>query len=302
MGAGVTDPIETTPLPALAGFGPGGSAIKIVRPLTPEDLSQLDAGATVHRLAAPIMQMFGILTLNHGALADFAAELADPGAGFRDPSMQLNRHVLNYLASANALLGHFGVTFKKRCREVGNPDTGFDDFCRKLKAENDDFEFFCELRNHALHVGLPVGNISVAQHLHKGRSISIFHKTSSLIRDGSRDLKRCRLLSALDEIELLPHLECFHQVFMKDVFRFIVDCLMPGLEPSSRFHARLTAEVKALGADLRPVIMTGRTKHGSEFQWAFDWLPEDVFQELGISIERKPRDTAPEPDCSGSSD
>lgn len=98
MGAGVTDPIETTPLPALAGFGPGGSGIKIVRPLTAEDLSRLEAGRTVHGLAAPIMQMFGILTLNHAELTDFAAELANPGAGFKDPSMQLNRLVLNYLA------------------------------------------------------------------------------------------------------------------------------------------------------------------------------------------------------------
>jgi len=289
MGIGVTDAIETTPLPALGGFGPGGATVEIVRPLTGADLSQLDAGETVYRLAAPVMQMFGILTLNHTALTEFAGELEHPGAGFKDPSMQLNRHVLNYLASANALLGHFGVTFKQRCREVGNPHDGFDEFCRKLKSENDVFEFFCEFRNHALHVGLPVGNISVAQHLQKGRSIAITHKTSSLLRNGSRDLKRCRLLSSVDEIELIPQINLFHDVFMQKVFKFIIDCLLPGLEPASRFHSRLTAEVKALDSELRPVIMTGRTKHGDEFSWTFEWLPEDVFQDLGISIERKPR-------------
>jgi hypothetical protein len=283
----MTDPIETTALPALAGFAPGGADIKIVRPLTDVDLSNLRLSKTVHRLAAPAMQMFGILTLNHGALHEFAAELRSPGADFRDPQMQLNRHMLNYLASANALLGHFSTTFTQRTREVGKPTDGFEKFCREIKAESDVFEFFCEFRNHALHVGLPVGNTQIAESLTAGRTVSVVHKTADLLRGGSRDLKRCRLLSAVDEIDLLPELEAFHAVFMTRVFKFIVDCLMPGLVPASRFHATLAAEVKAVGVDLRPVIMTERIRSGDEFKWVFEWIPEDFLKELGISIQKK---------------
>lgn len=283
----MTDTIETTTLPALAGLAPDGADIKIVRPLTETDLSNLRISQTVYRLAAPVMQMFGILTLNHSALHEFAAELRSPGTGFSDPQMQLNRYVLNYLASANALLGHFSTTFKQRTREVGKPTDGFDTFCRELKSESDVFEFFCEFRNHALHVGLPVGNTQIGESLTAGRTVSVVHKTADLLRGGSRDLKRCRLLSSVNEIDLLPQLELFHAVFMTHVFRFVLDCLIPGLAPASRFHATLAAEVKALGVDLRPVIMTDRIHSGDDFKWVFEWIPEDFLMELGISIEQK---------------
>ena len=241
----------------------------------------------MHRLAAPVMQMFGILTLNHSALYEFATELRSPGAGFRDPQMQLNRHILNYLACANALLGHFSNTFKQRTREVGKPTDGFDKFCRELKSESDVFEFFCEFRNHALHVGLPVGNTQIGESLAAGRTVSVVHKTADLLSGGSRDLRRCRLLSAVDEIDLFPQLEAFQAVFMTQVFKFIVDFLMPDLVPAARFHASLAGEVKALGVDLRPVIMTDRIRNGDEFKWVFEWIPEDLLKELGISIQRK---------------
>ncbi len=283
----MTDPIETTALPALAGFAPGGANIKIVRPLTETDISNLQVSQTVHRLAAPVMQMFGILTLNHTALQEFAAELRSPGVGFRDPQMQLNRHILNYLASANALLGHFSTTFKQRTREVGKPTDAFDNFCRELKSESAVFEFFCEFRNHALHVGLPVGNTQIRESLTAGRTVSVVHKTADLLRGGSRDLKRCRLLTSVDEIDLLPQLEAFHAVFMTHVFKFIVECLIPGLVPACRFHATLAVEVKALGTDLRPVIMTDRIRNGHEFKWVFEWIPEDFLKELGISVKNK---------------
>lgn len=245
----MTDTIETTTLPALAGLAPDGADIKIVRPLTETDLSNLRISQTVYRLAAPVMQMFGILTLNHSALHEFAAELRSPGTGFSDPQMQLNRYVLNYLASANALLGHFSTTFKQRTREVGNTQIG--------------------------------------ESLTAGRTVSVVHKAADLLRGGYRDLKRCRLLSSVNEIDLLPQLELFHAVFMTHVFRFVLDCLIPGLAPASRFHATLAAEVKALGVDLRPVIMTDRIHSGDDFKWVFEWIPEDFLMELGISIEQK---------------
>jgi hypothetical protein len=284
------DPIETMPLPALAGMGSHAGDVKAVRPLTEDELAKLNVMKTLNRLAAPIMQMFGMLTLNHAELKEFAAELECPTHGFKDPSMQLNRHVLNYLASANALLGHFGVTFKQRCREVGNPDGAFDAFVRKLKDENDVFEFFCEFRNHALHVGLPVGNITYTKHIEQGHSIAIFHKASQLSEYGSRALKQCRLLKSIERIELLPRLDLFHKVFMDDVFGFIMECLLPGLKPASVFHRGLTAEVKALGAEYKPMVMIGREKKGREFKWQFEQLPEDVFKELGISVRRQPQE------------
>ncbi len=209
--------------------------------------------------------------------------------------MLLNRHMLNYLASANALLGHFGVTFKQRCREVGNPVDGFDRFCRQLKEDSDVFEFFCEFRNHALHVGLPVGNTEINDSISAGRTVSIIHKTKDLLKHGSRDLKRCRLLTSVNEIDLLPKLEAFHTVFMAHVFPFIVDCLKPGLVQSSRFHAKLTAEVKTIGSNLRAVIMTNRTQVGDEFKWDFELIPEDLLNDLGIVIKVKRRNDSQPP-------
>lgn len=281
----MTDKLETIALPALAGLALKGTNIEVVRSLTDVDLEGLRISKTVYGLAAPVMQMFGILTLNYGALQEFAAAFSSSNKEIRNPQMDFNRHVLNYLASANALIGHFSTIFKQRTRAVGNPTDGFDNFCRGLKSESDIFEFFYEFRNHALHVGLPVGYTLIGDSLAAGRTVSVVHKTSELLRGGSKELKSCRLLASVEEIDLLPQIEKYHGIFMTRVFKFIVDTLVPGLDYVNRFHSALSAEVNALGVDLRPAIMTERIRNGDEFKWVFELIPVNFLEELGISLQ-----------------
>lgn len=278
---------ENIALPALGGVSRENPIPRLIRSLVAQDQKELERSRVVYSLASPQMRVFGILVRNSQALEEFAGVFTQKHRTGVDPLLELDRHMLNYLASANAVLDHFDRAFKRRTRSVGKPDDGFTSFRKHLEDTDDVFQFFCEFRNYAIHSGLPIGHLSENGHIKTGRTVRITHKSKELLGDGRGDLKECRLLQSCEEIELMPLLRSFHETMMSTVFTFVVECLMHGLVPAQRFHAALAQEVKRVDPNLRPVIVIGHTRRGPEFQWSLQCIPDDIFSELGIQVTPK---------------
>ncbi len=278
---------EHMPLPALGGVTRETPIPRLIRPLASQDNKELERSRLVYSLASPQMRMFGVLVRNFQALEEFAGSFAQKRPTGLDPLLELDRHMLNYLASANAVLDHFDRAFKKRTRAVGKPSDGFTSFRRTLEETDDVFQFFCAFRHYVIHSGLPVGHLSENEHITTGRCVRITHRTKELLGDGRGDFKECRLLQSCEEIELMPLLQSFHETMMSTVFTSIVDCLMHGLLPAQRFHAALAQEVKNVDPNLRPVIVTAHSRRGQEIRWSLQYIPDDIFTELGIHVTRK---------------
>ena len=76
------DSIEVTPLPALAALQSSPMDVKIIRPLTQKDQIMLSSANGVYGLVLPIMEMFGIIVLNHQELLTFTDHLSTSTDGF----------------------------------------------------------------------------------------------------------------------------------------------------------------------------------------------------------------------------
>ncbi len=288
-------PIETVSLPALAGIEPGTNRIEIVRPLSPDDLSALDGARNLYSVASPIMTMFGVLYWNYSDLTQFTEALAQGQSGPPPAALTANRLILNYTAAADALLEHFAGIYKRQCRIKKMPDGGFEELRSYLEETDDDFEFFSHFRNYVLHAGLPVGILTVSGCAGGARSFDITHRSQDLKEADTRgQLGSCRLLDKHETVDLLHHLDRFHDLMMSRVFREVVNCFMADMKEAHALHEQLTKEVTLLGQELRPHMMTGRATDGPGFKWTFKSLPMNLIAELGIQLKQTDSTTAGE--------
>ena len=71
---------------------------------------------------------------------------------------ELDRLMLNFLSSVNALFNHFKVHFR-RFAVADDSDKKFKDYVRNLEKTNPTYAFFADLRDFVQHCGLPVGRM-----------------------------------------------------------------------------------------------------------------------------------------------
>lgn len=284
----MTYSIDTVELPALVGIDPDTNRIDVIRPIHSAEMGNIENARALFSVVSPIMTMFAILDGNYQDILKFTTALA---SGYRGPppaNLSANRYLLNYIASASALLDHFSKTYKRQCRLKDIPDTGFKELRRHLEQTDDVFQFFVHFRDFVLHVALPVGNLTVTDSKGSGRSMSITYRSADLRQDEHGRLSSCRLLSKYDNIDLILHLGQFHRLLTTRIFDQIVQCFLENLKAASRFHKTLAEEVRSRSPTLHPHLLTNRIQVGIDFTWTFDVLPEDLISQLGIEIGRKP--------------
>ena len=285
---------DTVDLPALVGIdpgtGPGTSHIEVIRPIAAGETAQIEEARKLFSVVSPIMAMFDMLHWNYKEIQIFTEELTKGYNGPPTAISKANRLLLNYIASADALLDHFGATYKRQCRMKKMEVTGFDDLRRELENTDDDFEFFTHFRNYVIHVALPVGNLTVTETLGTGRTWSITYRSADLSLDKRDRLSSCRMLAKCETIDLIQHLNRFHHLMTTRIFNEIVRCFTANLKATSQFHKTLAKEVADRAPQLQPHLMTYRKQEGERFNWTFDVLPRDLIAEFGIRFNDDKKD------------
>lgn len=281
---------DTVDLPALVGIDPGTSHIEVIRPIAAGETAQIEEARKLFSVVSPIMAMFDMLHWNFQEIQSFTEDLSKSYSGPPTALSNANRLLLNYIASADALLDHFGTTYKRQCRMKKMEVNGFDDLRRNLENNDDDFEFFTHFRNYVIHVAPPVGNLTVTETLGTGRSWSITYRSDDLSRDTRDRLSSCRMLAKNETIDLIQHLKRFHHLMTTRIFHEIVQCFTVNLKATSQFHKTLAKEVADRAPQLRPHLMTYRKQEGGRFKWTFDVLPRDLIAEFGIHFAEDQKD------------
>ncbi len=283
--------IDTVDLPALVGIDPETNHIEVIRPIATGETAQIEEARKLYSVVSPIMAMFDMLHWNYQEIQNFAEKLTKDYSGPPLALSTANRLFLNYISSADALLDHFGTTYKRQCRMRKMEETGFDDLRHHLENTNDDFEFFTHYRNYVIHVALPVGNLTVTETLGTGRTWSITYRSAELLLDKRDRLSSCRMLAKFETIDLIQHLNRFHNLMTTRIFNEIVRCFADNLKATSQYHKTLAQEVANRTPKLRPHLMTFRKHDGGMFKWTFDVLPKDLIAEFGIcfsDIQKEP--------------
>lgn len=276
--------IDTVELPALAGIDQPASRVEVLRSLSDTDQAGLEHARRTCAVAVPVMTMFGVLYWNYQDLVDFTASLHKGTAAKIDPITNCNRLLLNYLAASDALLDHISTVYKRQCRVEKVDDTGFEKLRLRLEKDDDDFEFFSAFRNHTLHSGLPVGDLTMTESLDKGTEWSITHESTDLIKNGPRYFKDCRLLKRHKTVDLIAHIARYHDLLMGTVFRTIVHCFRSDLEKAHKFYRGIAHEVQSIDPSLKPCVVRERITTGPTGSSKFEMLQTDLIGSLKIQF------------------
>ena len=280
---------DTIPLPALVGIGgPDGRSYRAVRTLASDDQVGIDHAQTLYHSLKPIMTMFQIVNWNYDELQDFIKTLSKDEPHYPQPMLAANRLLLNYTASADALLEHFARQHKGQCRAMKQPDSGFKMLRGELEKTHDSFQFFACFRDHVLHRSLPVGHLSQTKSLTDGVRVSLTYSSDELRDSSPRDWAGCRLIKKMPTIDLVRVVAEFHSILNGQILKSVLACYHLALDKAAECHRRLTAEVVEAFPNHRPAILRERMQSVNEFTWQMDALPPDLLKDLGIRIGSPP--------------
>ena len=282
----------TVDLPALVGIDPATNHIEVVRPIATGEMAQIDGTRKLYSAVSAIMEMYEMLHRNFREIQSFTQKIAK---GYSNPSKILstaNRLLLNYIASADALLDHYGTTYKRQCRIKKIAVTGFDDLRRDLENSDDDFEFFTHFRNYVIHVALPVGNLTITVALNNDRTCLFTYRAEELSRDKRDRLSSCRMLAKYETIDLIQHLNRFHNIMTTRIYNEVARCFKDDLIVASQYLKTLAQEVANHGPQLMPNLLTYRNLEGEN--WSFDILPRDMIAEVGMRFNDDKKDSEQE--------
>ena len=115
-------------------------------------------------------RLYTIVLLNHDDFLETLRQYAEmyaknPGAAdsilIEKMELNINRHILNYLASVRTYLDHTQTKLKKKYGEQSERYLHFKRICKELYDSNFSYRFLSKLRNYAQHCETPLGSFEL---------------------------------------------------------------------------------------------------------------------------------------------
>ena len=273
----------------LAGWNSATSNLSRVRPLTEDEITRDEEARPIFAEARERLKLFQILELNYKAWEGHLRSEMTPGKGKQDGYLTLDQLMLNFLSTVYAITEHFRLSYRQRHKKDESKLEELSSFVKKLQENSWAVAFFADFRNYVQHCALPIGNYNRNETSH-GVRIDVTHDASKLC-DAYRGWEKSQLTpehGTLDLIDLTT--ECYHRL-RKDYGGFIAGVFYPELVEMDSFYWSLTQEVRKRDPRARMVFLTDHkeTKHRTkvELKMTFTFPPNAVFDELGMTIERK---------------
>jgi hypothetical protein len=268
-----------------------------LRSLSEDDLQNLRVHNKLYFDARNRFELFEIMKRNYGEWERFIKSLEDPELRVRGDAMtELDRLMLNFLSSVNALFNHFKVHFSRLA--VGDDSKKkFKDYLRNLEKTNPTYAFFVDLRDFVQHCGLPVGHMERIE-THPGKvTLTVTTEASWLAEncgDWRRTWRRSRLTKDSGCFDLISMMKDLRQLLIEDFGKFTASIYGPPLLETHNFFATLDIDAeKAKGDGARMLLVESFESQPGEkgavhFQIETSVLPRDVFKEVGITVTPTP--------------
>ncbi|MEI6787147.1 MAG: hypothetical protein WCL49_01590 [bacterium] len=260
-----------------------------IRPLTEQEIVFDKRATPIFSEARGRFKLFHILEFNYNDWVKYQRELLSAGPRKDDCHLVLDRLLFNFLASAYGVIEHFEVSYRQRYRKNNDKLKEYESFFRQFCENSWAVSFFLDFRNYAQHVALPIGNFNRSEDIHSIR-ISITHEASSLVRDYN-GWKRSKLSADKGQLDLISLTEEYYHRLRRDYGSFMARCFYPELVDIDAFYWALTQEVRQRNPSARMVFMTAKeeTKQRTRtnVKWTFVQPPQAVYDELGITVEKK---------------
>jgi hypothetical protein len=270
----------------------GNNAVPL-RSLSEDDLQSLQRHNKLYFDARNRFRLFEIMKRNYGEWERFIKTLEDPKLRVSGDAMtELDRLMLNFLSSVNALFNHFKVHF---CRFAVGDDSKkkFDDYVRNLEKTNPTYAFFADLRDFVQHCELPVGHMQRAETGAGKVTLTVTTEASWLVENCSnwrRTWRRSRLTKDSGWFDLISMMKDLRQLLIEDFGKFTASIYGPPLLETHNFFASLDIDAEKAKGDgaLMVLVESFESQPGEKgavhFQIRTSVLPRDVFKEVGITL------------------
>lgn len=260
---------------------------RIHRSLTAEEEGKHRSLGAVVNEAEERLRMFRILDANYSQWEDCLRILLQPKPSKWDDDLklELDRLLLNYLASSYTIREHFAVSFNRRFRKDPAKSKDYDNFLMRLYAFSWATAFFTDFRDHVQHHGVGIGTFNRQVTLTSVR-LTVTANAADLCKD-ARGWSRSKLTPSKGILQLVPLMREFHVQMKQSFAGFVVNTFFPELVPAADFYAKLTAEVHSTAPGTK-MYFTGSKprlrKEGAntKFNFKLTVVPNDLFAELSI--------------------
>jgi hypothetical protein len=279
--------------PLLASHKNG--AAQQIRPLSEEEIAGLEVHKKRYFSTGNRFKLFAMMKQNYGAWDRFVADLQDPTLSVNgDIMLELDRLMLNFLSSVNALFNHFKVHAARG--ENGKSETAaFKKYVKNLEATNPTYAFFSDLRDFVQHCGLPIGSVNRTQNAETGVIVLKVTTDAAWLIENSGDWRRQWRRSGLTKdrgsMDLLAMMTEVRQVLIEEFGKFTATIYGPRLVETHNFFAELQIEAEKVGGEGAQSIVVesfaqqpGAAPGVQHFQVQTSILPQDVLKEIGITI------------------
>jgi hypothetical protein len=270
----------------------GNNAV-FLRSLSEEDLQNLQFHNKLYFDARDRFRLFEIMKRNYGEWERFIKTLENPKLRVSGDAMtELDRLMLNFLSSVNALFNHFEVHF---CRFAVGEDSKkkFVNYVRNLEKTNHTYAFFADLRDFVQHCGLPDGDMQRTETGAGKVTLTVTAEASWLVKNSGswrQAWKRSRLTKDSGGFDLISMMKDLRHLLIEDFGKFTASIYGPPLLETHNFFATLDMDAeKAMGDGAQTVLVesfesqTGE-KGATHFHIETSFIPRDVFREVGITL------------------
>ena len=223
--------------------------------------------------------------------------------------MDLNRLILNLLASARMFLDHTEYSLKGKYGKTSKEFNDFKKMCSYKYDTNFSYRFLYRLRNFAQHCGMPVGRIQFSSfqdreegsksyeaeysnlNLLSKHTLSIFFDRNKLLEsfDGWGKNVKQELESMGQDIEVTQHIRSFVSS-LSEIHCSLVDRLVKKVKASPDYLFDLAKPVLEKNEKAKPVIAISPVR--SERNWgnqkiSFRYFPIDIMRYIREETYKK---------------
>ena len=272
----------------LIGFNANGNNFHFVRDLTEEELLSHKNYTPVFVEANNRLKLFKVLDLNYKEWKDYISLLRKPGQRNWDADyLQLDRLMLNYLATAYTLQMHFKVSFDRRFKKVPGKSKAYADFLNEMCRNYWEFAFFLDFRDHVQHRGLGIGGYN-RQEFTEFAEVRIVYDSAQLFKETANIHRpRCKLTGNEGALNLVDLLDKFHQQMFQKYGSFVATTFAAELMPAAKFYAKLTEEVQKINPAFKMffgAVVPEESTNPQKANLSLKLIPNDLLAELGLSV------------------
>jgi hypothetical protein len=271
---------------ALQVYYPTAQLPIYLRPLTHEELTTVDRFAPEVAKGRDHFQLFRIFVRNHKDLINTISSQLRVGELSDVEKVELDRVLLNFLASGRAITDHFIKYFDSQFGDSENREE-LKKYLARLREGSWAFAFIEDVRNYIQHQGLPVADYNRSFSPTSVKlNLTINAEKLCAEKKDPREWWYSKLNPSHGTFDLFDKLQEYYLRVTRDLGNFLAKWFVPNLVEAHKFFSGLAAEVKKKVPNGKMIVLTefesdeGKGKHS----FSFVSYPEDVFRELGLTV------------------